>query len=277
MAKTTTVILGAGFGGISTANVLRSKLHSEHRIVLVDRAKRFVVGAGQTWVMLGQKAPEEISLPLDGLARRGIEVVTSEVTAIDPVTRTVTLEGRKLQADHLVLALGAHLNLDAVPGLAAAAHSFYTLDGALELQRALSTFKGGNLVVSIPRTPFKCPPAPYEGALLLADHFAKLKRRKDVALSVYTVEGAPMTTAGPEMGQFVRGLLAEAGIALHTQQKLVRVNPEARTLSFEGGAAVPFDLLVAVPPHEAPKVVREAGLVGESGWIPVDPKTLAQT
>src|SRR5688500_2136207 len=104
MAKSTTVILGGGFGGLATANALHSKLENGHRVVLVERAKRFVIGAGQTWVMLGRKTPEEISRPMEGIKKRGIELVQEEITGIDPSTRTVTTKAGKLQADHLVIA-----------------------------------------------------------------------------------------------------------------------------------------------------------------------------
>jgi sulfide:quinone oxidoreductase len=83
-----------------------------------------------------------------------------------------------------------------------------------------------------------------------------------------------MATAGPEMGNHIKAELAERGIAFHPQKKVVRVDGAARRIAFEDGGEGSYDLLIAVPPHEAPKVVRDAGLVNPSGWIPVDPQTL---
>jgi sulfide:quinone oxidoreductase len=48
-----------------------------------------------------------------------------------------------------------------------------------------------------------------------------------------------------------------------------------RRISFADGASAQFDLLAYVPPHRAPQVVRDAGMCGESGWVPVDRGTLA--
>jgi sulfide:quinone oxidoreductase len=93
-------------------------------------------------------------------------------------------------------------------------------------------------------------------------------------IAIYTVDGAPMATAGPERGNHIKSELAQRGIAFHPQKKPERIDAAARRIVFEDGSAAAFDLLIAVPPHEAPKVVRDAGLVNASGWVPVDPETL---
>jgi len=175
--------------------------------------------------------------------------------------------------DYLGIALGAGLRLDAVPGLAAA-HTFYTLDGAEKLRPVLAGFTQGEVVLLIPKTPYKCPAAPYEAALLIQQFFAHHGRTGAVQLSVYTVEGAPMATAGPEMGAFVRGKLLDRGIAFFPQRNVVRVDDAARRIEFADGKTAAYDLLICVPPHEAPAVVRAAQLTGPSGWIAVDPLTL---
>ena len=93
-------------------------------------------------------------------------------------------------------------------------------------------------------------------------------------IAIYTIEGAPMATAGPEMGDLIKAELAQRGIGFHPQKKTARVDSAARRIVLEDGAEASFDLLITVPPHEAPKVVRDAGLVNASGWVPVDPQTL---
>jgi sulfide:quinone oxidoreductase len=129
----------------------------------------------------------------------------------------------------------------------------------------------------IPRAPFKCPPAPYEAAMLLHAAFAARGLTGQVRIALYTVEPAPMPTAGPEMGQYIRSELAARGIDYGPQKKAVRVDGAARRIAFEDGSEASYDLLIAIPPHEAPKAVRDAGLVNASGWIPVDPQTLRVT
>lgn len=266
------VILGGGFGGLTTARTLRRLLPREHEIVLIDKSPTFHVGATKTWVMLGQRKPEEILRPRATLGLDGIRLIQSEVTRIEGMT--VKAGRETLSSDFLVIALGAALNMNAIPGLAEAAHTFYTVEGAARLREALAQFERGRLMILIPRTPFQCPPAPYEGALLLHDEFQRRGIRGQVELEVYTIEGSPMMTGGPEMGNFIKGQLSERGIAFHPLKKTIRV--EGRQVVFED-QQVGFDLLVAIPPHQAPRVARDAGLVGESGWIQVDPHTLRVT
>jgi sulfide:quinone oxidoreductase len=270
----TTLILGGGFGGIAAANTLRGLLSAEHAVVVVDQTADFYVGAGKTWVALGDRAYAEISRPRAGLLASGVRFVQARVEALEVARRRVVTSQETLAYDHLVIALGADLNPAAVPGLAAAAHTFYTVEGAERLKPTLEGFSGGDVAILIPKAPFKCPPAPYEAAMLLHAAFAARGLAGKVRIALYTVEPAPMATAGPEMGQYIRSELESRGIAYHPQKKTVRVDGAARRVAFEDGSEASYDLLISVPPHEAPKAVRDANLTGPSGWIPVDPQTM---
>jgi sulfide:quinone oxidoreductase len=273
MTAQPTVILGGGFGGIAAANTLRRLAPRDHAIVLVDRAPRFHVGAGKTWVMLGERSFGEISQARAALLDPGVRFVQAEVTAIDLANRKVVTSTETLAWDDLVIALGADVNEAGVPGLAEAAHTFYTVAGAERLKPVLDTFTGGDVALLIPKTPFKCPPAPYEAAMLLNHAFERRGLGAEARIAIHTIEGAPMATAGPEMGNTIKAELAQRGIAFHPQRKTARVDAAARRIVFEDGEAG-YDLLIAVPPHEAPKVVRDAGLLNPAGWIPVDPQSL---
>src|SRR5512134_1059347 len=274
MAATTTLVLGGGFGGISAANSLRRLLPSEHGIVVIDKSSHFHVGAGKTWIMLGERTYEQISEPRAALLVPGVRFVEARVLGLDLSKRTVSIENSTLHWDHLVIALGADLDLTRVPGLAEAAHTFYTVEGAQRLRAVLERFPGGDLAILIPKVPFMCPPAPYEAAMLL-HHAFESRGISDIArIAIHTAEGAPMPTAGPEMGKYIKGELARRGIAFHPQKTTVRVDGAAQRVLFEDGSVVRYDLLIAIPPHEAPTLVRDAQLTNQSGWIPVDPQTL---
>jgi sulfide:quinone oxidoreductase len=242
--------------------------------VVIDESPRFHVGAGKTWIMLGERTYDQISRPRESLLVPGVRVVVARVDTIGLPDRTVLTGGASLRWDHLVVALGAELDSSKVPGLAEAAQTFYTAEGAQRLKVELARFSEGDLAILIPKLPFKCPPAPYEAAMLLHEAFTKRGIRANVRLAIYTVEGAPMATAGPEMGQFIKGELALREIEFNPQKATARVDPAARRVEFEDGSEAPYDLLVTVPPHQAPSVAHQAGLIGPSGWIPVDPLTL---
>ena len=121
MRATTTVILGGGFGGIAAANSLRQLLTAEHEIVVIDESPRFHVGAGKTWIMLGEKTYEQISRTTTALLEPGVRFVQAKVERIALADRAVVAGAEPLKWDFLVIALGAYLNMDAVPGLAEAA------------------------------------------------------------------------------------------------------------------------------------------------------------
>jgi sulfide:quinone oxidoreductase len=138
----------------------------------------------------------------------------------------------------------------------------------------VSQARAALLAIVIPKTPFKCPPAPCEAAMLLREAFERRGLGDKVRIAIHSVEGAPMMTAGPEMGQYIKGELAQRGIGFFALRAIARVEAAARRIEFQDGSVARYDLLLAVPPHVAPKAVRDAGLVNASGWIPVDAKTM---
>ncbi len=270
----TIVILGGGVGGLVAANTLRRRLDDKHRIVLVDRAAQHTYAPSFLWMMLGWREPPQITRDLGRLERKKIEVVREEILEIDPGRRRVRTEGREISGDYLIVTLGAEGWVDGVPGLARGGHNLYDLDGVLGLRHALASFSEGKVAVTIASLPFKCPGAPYEAAMLIEASLRQRGLRERVQVDIYTPEPLPMPVAGKALGEAVKGLVEGKGIGFHPQRKLQAVDPERRELAFEGGERAGYDLLVVIPPHRCPPVVKEAGLTGEPGWVPVDKGTL---
>jgi sulfide:quinone oxidoreductase len=269
------VILGAGVGGQVVANELRRSLPDEHRVTLIERDARHAFAPSFLWVMTGDRRPAQVTRNVRELVRPGVEVLVGEVRAIDMANRRVEFDGDALAYDYLVVALGAELAPDAIPGLAAGAHTFYTLEGATRLRATLDQVNAGTVAVVVSALPYKCPGAPHEGAMLLADFFRRRGRGKGVDVHLFTPEPQPMPVAGPALGDAVRQMLEQRGVAFHPSHKLTAVKADTRELLFDGRAPVTYDLLVAIPPHRPPALVRAAGLANEGGWIPVNRQTLA--
>ena len=177
------LVLGGGFGGIATAVALRQKLHTRDEVVLVDRRQDFAMGIRKTWHILGISPIAYGTRQLSTLGRRGITVMQGEITAIDPSARNATIDREVVEADVLVVALGASHAMAAIPGLVEYGFSAWSRDVIEHAHAAVDGFPGGRVVVGITGQPYSCPPAPFELALLAADRFEE--RGVDARVTVF--------------------------------------------------------------------------------------------
>lgn len=270
----TVLVLGGGVGGIATANALRKQLGAEHRIVVVDKQVEYVFTPSLLWVMVGWRRPEQITKGLERLVQSGVEVVIAEGQEIDLDGQKVKTSSGDMAYDYLVVAAGAELAPEIMPGFSEAAHTPYDLKGATGLWSALQRFDRGRVAVLVSAMPYKCPAAPYETALLLDDHLRQRGIRDRCEVEVFTPEVLPMGVAGPAMGRAVVDMLETKGIRFNPQLNLTHVDVEGKELVFSNRGPAPFDLLAGVPPHRPPQLVKESPLANEAGWVPVNKRTL---
>jgi sulfide:quinone oxidoreductase len=267
---TRVVVLGAGFGGLEVTSRLSAALGDEADVVLVDKAEGFVFGFSKLDVMFGRTTPEHVFHPYAALVRPGVRFVRAEITAIDPQTRRVETTAGGFDADVLVVALGAGVHPEATPGLVEHGHEFYSNAGAYALRDRLASFPGGRVVVGVTSTPFKCPPAPSETALLV-DELLRARGVRDVStVSLVMPLGVPIPPS-PAASTALLEAFAQRDIAWQPSTLVVALE-EGRALVSEG-EPVPYDLFLGVPVHRVPAVVAASGLC-EDGWVPVDPLTL---
>jgi sulfide:quinone oxidoreductase len=266
------VVLGAGFGGLELATRLSDELGDDVEVVLVDRTDDFVFGFSKLDVMFGRRLPEEVRHRYADLTTSAVRFVSAEVKDIDPGARRVETSAGAFEADVLVIALGADLDPAATPGLVEGGHEFYTEAGAFALRDALAEFEGGRVVVGVTSTPFKCPPAPSEAALLMDEFLIErsLRDRSEITLVL------PLPTPVPPSPAASAALVAaftERGIVFRPQRSVRMLDPERRVAVLDDGDELRYDLFLGVPVHRAPEVVERCGLTVD-GWIPVDPLTL---
>jgi len=260
------VIVGGGLGGLACARRLAGR-SSKTEVHLVDRKGRHDFIPSLPWLVAGQRRPEEVSRPLERLARRGIKVTRAEAEGLDLDRGEIATSAGRMPWDELVLAPGAVLAPEEIPGLAEGAHGFYTLEDAEHLRDRLSAFDGGRVLIVVAATPFRSLAAPYEAAFLIEE---RLRLGGVVArVDVVTVEPRPMALAGADAAAQVTELLHGRGIGLQTGRQLSSVDPDAREARFADGCES-YDLLVAIPPHRPPDFVAESPLAGPNGWIVTD-------
>jgi sulfide:quinone oxidoreductase len=266
------LILGAGFGGLELASTLDAALGTDVDVTLVDQAEGFVFGFSKLDVMFGRTTAAAVRHSFRDVVKPGVRFVQTEVRAIDPVARRVQTDAGTFEGDVLVVALGADLDPAATPGLVECGHEFYTVEAAFALREVIDRFDGGRVVVGVTSTPFKCPPAPSEAALLMDDHLRRrgLRDRSEVALVMPF--GTPIPPS-PAASSALLESFAERGIRWHPDRLVRALDPDRGVAVTAEGDEIPFDLFLGVPRHCAPQVVLDSGMCVD-GWIPVDPLTL---
>jgi sulfide:quinone oxidoreductase len=269
-----TVVLGGGTGGLVAARELQRRIPAGHRVVLVDRSADHIYQPSLLWQMVGERRPAQFRRPLRRLERRGIEFRQAEVEELDLDARVVRTASGELAYDSLVVSLGARLAPETVPGFEQIAHNLYTPEGCARIHAALEELREGTIAVLITAMPFKCPAAPYEAAFL-AESFVRRKGiRRKVEIHLFSPEQRPMPVAPAALGDSIADMLAARGIHYHPLFTFKELRPETREVVASNGRSQKVDLLIGVPPHQAPEVVRSSPLLGVSGFIHVDARTL---
>ena len=264
--------LGGGMGGVVVANRLGKALPRDNDIVVIDREKNHLFNPSLLWLMVGERNKEQIQKPLSRLQRKGIRFINAEVSRIDFEGRTVSTSEGEAPFDYLVIALGAGTFPERLPGFPEAAHNLYDLAGVEGIRDAIGNFNKGRAVVLVSSMPFKCPAAPSEAALILSAYFNR--KRRDIELEVVTPEPLPMGVAGPEVGKMVVSMLQSRGIRFRPQHQAVKIDPEKKEIAFQNGERLSYDLLIGIPPHGVPPVLEASPVLGKSGWVKVNPRTL---
>lgn len=267
-----TLILGAGFGGLAVATELRRLLGQHHDVLLIDRREHFLVGLRKLWALVGLGTLQEGQRSRQSLIDRGIGFLQQEVRRIDPAGYRVETDEGAFECDYLVVALGAEPRPDLVPGLGEHAHDLYDAKAIPGLMQALAGFDGGRIAIVIAGGPYKCPPAPFECAMLLEENMRDRGLRGRTQIEVITFQRLLLPNAGKEGSAWLAEQLASRGIGFQTGCKLQKL--EAGRAVFASGEPMAADVWIGVPPHRPPAVVKGSGLTGEGDWVVVDSATL---
>jgi sulfide:quinone oxidoreductase len=266
------VVLGAGFGGLELTTRLSDELGGGVDVVLIDKADGFIFGFSKLDVMFGRTTADAVFHSYADLVKPGVRFVQAEITAIDPVAKRVETSAGSFDGDVLVVALGADVHPEATPGLVEGGNEFYTPEGAFALRDVLANFAGGRVIVGVCSTPFKCPPAPSETALLLHDYLSERGVRDRSEIALVTPMPVPIPPS-PTASEAILAGFAERGIAFHGNLVVRGLDPGRRVATFVDGTEMAYDLFLGVPVHRVPAVVEAAGLTAD-GWVPVNSLTL---
>jgi sulfite dehydrogenase len=271
------VVIGGGFGGTTAARYLR--MWGNVDVTLVERNDAFVSCPISNLVVGGFRDIASITRGYDTLKAAGVKVVKGDVTAIDPGAKKVRLAGGgELPYDRLVLSPGIDFMWESVGGLQAAVdagritHAWKAGPQTVALRRQLEAMPdGGVYALSIPRSPYRCPPGPYERACMVAAYLKQAKPKSKVLV----------LDANPEV-QSKKALFEKAFKDLYGGILEYRPNSELKEIA--GMTAklevedVKADVLNVVPPQRAGDIARAAGLVNVNNrWVGVNWLTMEST
>ena len=273
MSKTI-VILGGGWGGLTAAHALRAML-PDYRIAVIEKRQSFVFYPSFIRAIIGEKTDlNYIESPLKKLIRKDIEIINEEVIRINPETRTVHTNAQTIQCDFLIIAMGTELYPDAIPGFNEFALNLFDTQGAFDIHQKLKNFRKGKIAFLITRTPFRCPPSPYEAALLTEWFMREKGVRENVEISIYTPEKQPMAVAGKNVGEAFNQILKAHNLNYYPEHSVTKIEGSSNKILFSNNTEFHYDLLIAVPPHGAPKSIVDSGLTDSTGYIPAHPQTM---
>jgi len=273
------VILGGGTAGTIMANKLRKALDREEwSVTVVDKNNNHYYQPGFLFIPFEIYNKNDVIKPKSDFFPPGVDVHYSAIDRIIPDENHVLLSnGKKLNYDYLIIATGTDIRPDETPGLKdklwqKEIFDFYTLDGALALQRFLKTWQGGKMVMAIVDMPFKCPVAPIEFVCLAENFFTRKGIRINVEISLVTP--LPGAFTKPVATKMLSELLREKNIQVIPDFYIERIDNEKKILVSYDEREAPFDLLTIVPLNKGDEMIARSGIGDDLNYVPTDKHTL---
>jgi len=277
------VIVGGGPGGATVANRLKSA-NPELDITLVEPKDKYTTCFYSNLYLGGFRSFRSITFDYEGIRKRGIEVVSDTVTAIDTAGRTVTLArgASPLRYDRLVVAPGIDLKFDSIAGYSPEAakimpHAWQGGEQTWILKEKLLALPDGGLVVmSSPPNPYRCPPGPYERACMIA-HFLKTKKPR-AKLILFDAKKTYSKQAVFEQAfdEYYRDIVEINLTNEIDDYSVVAVNAQTGEVTTRSGRKERAALANIIPAQRAGAIAAKAGLT-EGDWCPVNPQNFAST
>ena len=261
------IILGGGFGGLASANELRENLPQDIRITIVDKKDWFMMDLVKLWIINGTREFESSKRSLESITKKGIEFVNEDVMKIDTVNKSVRTKYRQLRYDFLIIALGVELAPEQIPGLKENGFILYDINDVPRIRDTLRQMKSGKIVIAITGLPYKCPPAPFEAALLIRSVLEETRASDSVQMDFYSPTPITLPAGGPQVSEEIFQILKSKKIEFHGNHKTIAIEPNK--IKFENGET-DFDVLISVPPHKVSAVVIDSGFAENGKFIVVD-------
>jgi NADPH-dependent 2,4-dienoyl-CoA reductase/sulfur reductase-like enzyme len=268
------VVIGGGFGGAACARALK-RTGTKLSVTLIEPNRIYTACPMSNAAIAGLRELTSQEFGYSRLQGEGIELVASAAESVDAATRGVMVSGgQRIEYDRLVLAPGIDFRWDALPGYsrevaATMPHAWIGGDQISLLTRQIAAMDdGGVVVISVPVTPSRCPPAPYERASLIAYMLKTRKPRSKVivldAKETFTMQRQFQSA----WKQLYSGVLEY--VSLSDGGLVTEVDPATMTVATDFDKYTPAVVNI-IPQQKAGAVAELAGVADRTGWCPVDP------
>lgn len=266
------LVVGGGTGGTIVANNLARRLAGEIRsrsvhITMLSDSDKHMYQPGLLYVAFGQMTPDQLYRDQASMLEPSVEFQVDPVTEFHFDRNEVsTQNGKTYGYDTLIIATGARIVPEEVPGLKEGAETFFTEESAVRMHKRLMEFQGGTVAMTV-SIPHKCPVAPVEAMFMMHDFFKARGIRDKVRLRYHYPVNAVHATRN--VAQWAKPEFEKAGIEFETLFNLREVDPVEKIIYSEEGTELKYDLLIAIPPHRGSEIADKNNL-GQGGWIPTD-------
>jgi sulfide dehydrogenase [flavocytochrome c] flavoprotein subunit len=275
------VVIGAGYGGSIAAKYVRM-MDPSIEVVLIERNKQFISCPFSNLVIGGERQMSDLTMSYDKLASNyGIKMVFDEVTAVDAAKKEVVTAGGSIKYDRLIMSPGIDFRFEELEGYDPATtpeimpHAWKAGPQTVLLRKQLEAMKdGGTVLLTVPLTPYRCPPGPYERTSMIAWYLKNHKPKSKIVV----LDANPDITS--KAGLFRKGWAKHyAGmIDYRGAKKVTAVNPKGMSVLVEGIEEIKGDVVNVIPPQRAGAIAVKAGLVGpDKNWCPVNATTFEST
>lgn len=273
------VILGAGTAGTMMANKLRKALDRDQwGITIVDKHRTHYYQPGFLFIPFGIYNKQDVIKPKADFIPPGVKAIFTGIDRIVGEENKVILEdGKVLNYDFLIIATGTQTFPDDTPGLQdklwyKEIFDFYTVEGAVALQKYFKQWEGGKLVMCISELPFKCPVAPIEFVCLADAYFTEKGIRDKVDITYVTP--LPGAFTKPIATKMLSELLEEKNIKVIPDFYLESVDNDKKVIKSYDEIEIPFDVLTVVPVNMGSEIIERSGLGDDMNFVPTNKKTL---
>ena len=267
------VIIGAGWGGLSAAKTIRT-LNKSIKITVIEKHNKFISCPISNWVIGQLKNMDDITFSYENFINNNkINFISSYVKSINAIKKEINIGDSKIFYDKLILSPGVELELNAINGLENAINNnsvFTAWKAGVETKNFANRIRkvenNNRIIITIPLSPYRCPPGPYERTSLIANYI----KTKNLKSKVLVLDANQKIISKGKLFRKAWEDLYPDIIEYKPDNNVIEINIKEKKLLTEFDE-YSFDIANVIPPQKAPDLLKNAGLVSEGKkWASVN-------